>query len=249
METKICQNKKCKNYNIELDKSNFIKDKRTKTGLSNWCKECTNEDRNKRYPRYKEKILVDAINYQNENWEQKKVNNQNYEKAPAKWKNYGPKLERYEEIRKDPNDPKLIQVRCLYCGSWTNPTNKQAKHRWDYINGNDVGEGKFYCSDGCKVACPIFNQKSFPKGFAPATSREVQSELRKLVLSRDGYTCQKCDISLEDLRLAGKTLHCHHIDPVINNPIESADVDNCISVCEDCHNDLHRIPGCSNLQC
>jgi hypothetical protein len=40
------------------------------------------------------------------------------------------------------------------------------------------------------------------------------------------------------------TLHCHHIDPVINNPIESADVDVCITLCKSCHKEVHNKPGC-----
>jgi len=78
----------------------------------------------------------------------------------------------------------------------------------------------------------------------PATSREVQPALRKLVLERDDWTCQKCD-SQEN------GLHCHHIDPVINNPIESSDIDNCITLCKSCHKEIHKLPNCqyTNLRC
>jgi len=75
-----------------------------------------------------------------------------------------------------------------------------------------------------KNACPIFRMRRFPKGFYLGTSREVQPELRQLVLKRDNYTCQKCD-------KCNVELHCHHITGVEQNPIESADVDNCITLC------------------
>jgi len=42
-----------------------------------------------------------------------------------------------------------------------------------------------------------------------------------------------------------KQLHCHHIDPVKNNPIESADVDNCITFCVDCHKLAHKDKECT----
>lgn len=42
-----------------------------------------------------------------------------------------------------------------------------------------------------------------------------------------------------------KQLHYHHIDPVKNNPIESADIDNCITFCIDCHKDVHQLAGCT----
>jgi len=68
--------------------------------------------------------------------------------------------------------------------------------------------------------------------------RELQPELRLMVFKRDDYTCQRCGIK-------GGKLNCHHIDPVKNNPIESADVDNCITFCIDCHKKVHQLAGCT----
>ena len=56
-----------------------------------------------------------------------------------------------------------------------------------------------------------------------------------------GLPCQKCGQE-------GGSLHCHHIDPVISNPIESADVDNCITLCKICHREVHRLPKCNNYE-
>jgi hypothetical protein len=38
---------------------------------------------------------------------------------------------------------------------------------------------------------------------------------------------------------------------MIYNPIESADIDNCITLCKYCHEEVHQIPGCEyhNLRC
>jgi thymidylate synthase (FAD) len=58
-----------------------------------------------------------------------------------------------------------------------------------------------------------------------------------MVLERDNWTCQKCE-------KRGGHIHCHHIDPVILNPIESADLDNCITLCKKCHKWVHTKEGC-----
>ena len=70
--------------------------------------------------------------------------------------------------------------------------------------------------------------------------REVQPELRKMVLARDNYLCVKCS--------SKELLHCHHIYPVSTNPLESADVDNCITLCKDCHKEAHKKDGCGYEQ-
>jgi 5-methylcytosine-specific restriction endonuclease McrA len=65
----------------------------------------------------------------------------------------------------------------------------------------------------------------------------VQPELRKLVLKRDDYTCQKCNATNTEL-------HCHHYEGIEVNPIESADIDQCITLCKKCHNEVHRKDKC-----
>jgi len=90
----------------------------------------------------------------------------------------------------------------------------------------------------CKGNCPVYNKHwtSFIDINA-VSGRELQPELRQMVFERDEYTCQRCG------QVGGK-LNSHHIDPVKNNPIESADVDNCITFCIDCHKLAHKDDGC-----
>ena len=158
---------------------------------------------------------------------------------------YAAKLSYCEVVRK--NDSDLLEVRCAYCGKFFIPKLDAVTHRLTSLNGGS-GECRFYCSDGCKESCPIFSKILWPKGFKPATSREVQPELRQLVFERDNYTCQKCDKQQDELKVS---LHCHHITGVVQNPIESADIDNCITFCKDCHKEVHKQKGCSyyELQC
>lgn len=161
---------------------------------------------------------------------------------------YASQLLNVERTRRAVKFPEILEVVCVYCGRWFVPTPYSVRCRIVALNANPIyrtfGEGRFYCSDDCKNSCPTFRRHKYPKGFRLATSREVQPELRHIVFKRDGYTCQKC----------GKfdvEIHCHHIDPVSQNPIESADVDNCITLCAKCHKNIHKLPGCgfNELRC
>jgi len=71
-------------------------------------------------------------------------------------------------------------------------------------------------------------------------NREVQPELRQLVLKRDGYQCVKCG--------SDGPLHCHHIFPELIEPLLSADIDNCMTLCIDCHKEVHKQDGCKYHQ-
>lgn len=155
---------------------------------------------------------------------------------------YASRLTPVEETRRDPYYPDRLQVRCTYCGKWITPSVRNVTARINAIGLVASGtESRFYCNGpGCRLQCPIYKKVKHPKGYSPGTSREVQPELRKIVFERDDYACQKCSSIL--------SLHCHHIDPVVSNPIESADIDNCITLCKFCHKQAHQIPGCSGSE-
>lgn len=98
-----------------------------------------------------------------------------------------------------------------------------------------------YCSQGCKDSCPIYGSPH-QRGYAPASSREVQPQLRQMVFKRDKYTCQKCGLHKDELKIG---LHCHHIWPLNENPVESADMYTCITYCANCHKWVHmNVAGC-----
>jgi len=162
------------------------------------------------------------------------------------YETYAEQISYAENVRRNSNDKNILEVKCAYCGQWFTPSIPNLNSRIQSLKGNALGEHRLYCSNGCKKACPIFGQYKYPKGFKPATSREVQPQLRQMVLKRDDYTCQKCDKMIDAVEL-----HCHHIDPVANNPIESADTDNCITFCKDCHKEVHKQSGCKyhELRC
>jgi len=159
---------------------------------------------------------------------------------------YASQLEWCDEIRRSPKDENILETRCTYCGKWMIPKIYSVSNRVQYLKGNYNGENRLYCSTNCKQACPIYNKspEQLMKEDAIRAgrlgwlelNREVQPELRKLVLERDGYRCVKCN--------SEGPLHCHHILPVAVEPLESADMDNCITLCVGCHISSHKQNGC-----
>jgi len=139
--------------------------------------------------------------------------------------------------RRNKENNNILEVKCMYCDRLYIPTLKSVQHKIDCINGKMSGESNLYCSDTCKQACPTYHQILYPKGYKTNTSREVQPALRKCVLKRDNYTCQKCGAKNTEL-------HCHHYEGIEVNPIESADADNCITLCKTCHNEIHKADKC-----
>ena len=162
---------------------------------------------------------------------------------------YYKRLEIVDEVRRSKEDHNVLEVKCTYCGRWYKPNVDSVVRRLTSVDTDPCskrthGESRLYCSIHCKNTCPIFRMRKYPKGFKRSTSREVQPELRKMVLKRDGYICQRCgEVDIE--------LHCHHIDGLHKNPIESADIDNCVTLCKKCHKYVHREKGCTyqELKC
>ncbi len=222
--------------------------------------------------RNKEHVREHAKKYREENAETIKIKdhlkyeknkddilerNRKHRKEPARYDIYYEKLKPYygEDIRQDPENPELIQVRCYNhsCREWFNPTNNQVSNRLIAINNISRGSANMYCSEDCKKSCAVYNKRKYPEGMSPKEmSREVQPELRKLVLERDNYTCQRegCGKSLSEF--PDLVLHCHHKFPLNEDPVCSADIDNCITVCAECHKIIHTtVPGCTyaELRC
>lgn len=180
------------------------------------------------------------------------THNPNYKGGVTKdklilYETYSPQLKLYQSTYKIIKDNlELLGVECMYCGRVFVPTTNAVIGRISAIQNVNNGECNFYCSENCKKACPTYGRLQYPKGFKPTTSREVQPELRKLVLARDNYKCQICEATLEETEL-----HCHHIEAVSQNPIESADIDNCVTLCKKHHKQVHTLPDCGyhELKC
>lgn len=144
-----------------------------------------------------------------------------------------------EEVRRNPEDKNILEVKCTYCGKWYVPKIYEVQCRIKFLNGKSTGEYRFYCSDECKIECPIYKKKKYSaeESNTKQYSREVQPELRQLVFERDNWKCQKCS--------SEKSLHCHHVEGIRWEPLESADIDKCITYCKKCHKQVHKKEGCS----
>jgi len=157
------------------------------------------------------------------------------------------RLSQYEETRQNPQDSKLGQVKCAYCGKWINVQYGSAKKRIYSCENINLGESRIYCEgEQCREACPTYKQQFYPKGFKPNSSREVDPLIRQMCMERDNYQCQKCYATGE-----GVTLHAHHIKPYAQNKILGNDIDNVITLCKECHNEIHSQTGCKRheLRC
>lgn len=63
---------------------------------------------------------------------------------------------------------------------------------------------------------------------------------RKAVYERDDYTCQICG-------KRGGTLNAHHIKHFAKNKDLRTDINNGITLCEDCHKAIHRGTICEDI--
>lgn len=229
------------------------------------------EQKHNHYIKNKDKIIDDSRKYYQEHrceklayQEQYYLNHINelkvyktlYNNSPAKFDLFYEKLKVYNECRQDPSNPDLLQVKChrSECPEWFNPTALQVINRLHALNADNTrthGESNLYCSDKCKELCPAFNQRIRLKTDKSNKdySRDDQPELRELVLARDNYTCQREECGKSLAEYPDLKLICHHIFPLNEDPVGSADVDNCITVCVDCHKWIHtHIPGCSTAE-
>ena len=261
-ETKVCTG--CKQ---ELDIKHFSKDKNRKDGLQYHCKFCNKKYVEENKDIIKEKQKEYCKEYCKTHREERRLYKSNYDAThKEEKKDYG--LKYYEEhkensseygkshrrskasfstfaqqltIDESPISDKegYIQVKCTYCGKYFYPTVQGLTARVRTLNGKGHGECRLYCSENCKHACPVFYKHTVTPGLEQATSREVQPQLRQLVLARDEYQCVKCKKTIDEIEL-----HCHHIDPVSMNAIESADLDNCTTLCIDCHHEVHGYSWC-----
>lgn len=165
---------------------------------------------------------------------------------------YADKISYAEDVRRSKEDQNILEVKCAYCGNWFIPKSSFINYRITCLNNLYRGEGRLYCSDKCKNECPIFNKTEWPEGFIKYKdfyyNREVQPELRQLRFKLDNYTCQECKKHQSELDVG---LHCHHLEGIRWEPLESADVDKVITLCKNCHKKVHKKEGCgyNDMKC
>jgi len=232
-ELRISGLKKCRTCKEIKPISDFEKAVNGIDGHRNECRDCRSVKKIQYSIKNKEMIREQKRKYAIDNKERTKEYKKEYVNLPALYSTFSHRLT-VEEAPRLSDDGLSLECICKYCGCYHIPSNISVIHRISSIVGKFTGDCNLYCSEGCKQSCSTYNRRKYPKGFKPDTSREVQPELRKLVLARDNYTCQKCYKSKEE-----SPLHCHHYEGIELNPIESADIDNCVTLCKKCHNTIH----------
>ena len=195
--------------------------------------------------RNKKKIELQRKIYYKENKEQLNLEKIKWGNSNAKYKTYAEKLTIDESPRLH-KDGESLEVLCKYCGKYFIPKNDIVDRRVSVLNGYASGDQYLYCSENCKLSCPIFGQVKYPKGFKKQSSREVNPLIRQMCFERDNWECQICGKSTDEVQL-----HCHHIEGYTQNPRLGNDIENVITLCKDCHKYVHTLPGCGfrELRC
>jgi len=212
-----------------------------------------NKEKRKEYcEQNKDKIKEQKKEYMKEYCEQnkdkiKEYHEQNKDKIKEYWREWSKSSATYntfahqisyvDKIRRDLENKKLLQIKCTYCKEWFNPTNLAISNRIRALEGKGTGEQKLYCSDECKKLCSTYHQRKYPKGQKPYVSRDTQAQWADMVKERDGYKCVKCGST--------EGLIAHHKEGIRWNPLESADIDIGVTLCEECNKKAHSIEGCS----
>jgi len=114
---------------------------------------------------------------------------------------------------------KAMIITCDYCSNEFPRTNKHYNRT-----------AKHYCSKTCFIEGNRGdNHYNWQGGISDiGYEREFNKKLKKLIRLRDGYTCQECGKTEEEL---DKTLSVHHIDYDKKNN----DPANLMSLCKKCH--------------
>jgi 5-methylcytosine-specific restriction endonuclease McrA len=130
-------------------------------------------------------------------------------------------------------DKKIIECECEICNSIY--TVKESVY-------NTVGSR--FCSNECKYIF-LFNTEpeNHPRWKGGITNKNQNlrnsleyREWRSNVYKKDFYKCQKCNS-------IGKDLNAHHIENWSGNPDLRFDINNGITLCGSCHNELHEQYG------
>ena len=264
--------KECSKCGEIKDASEFNRRSDIKDGLGCKCKECTNKDsrayhRNNKdknklkkscyYENNKDKACLKAKEYRKKNKEiiklkEKEYRKKNKGKMSMRRKLYSSSNTKYDYFHKEltideaprlHKDGKSMEVLCKYCGKYFIPKQANVACRVRALKIDTLGDCYLYCSEECKQNCPTYRQVKYPKGFKKGTSREVNPILRQMCFEYDNWTCQKCG--------ATDNLHCHHIKGYVQNKILANDIENVITLCKECHKEVHSEIGCRyvDLRC
>ena len=114
---KVCSNPNCEFKYESQPVSNFTKSKKGRDGYYSQCKKCVGEYNKKYKVTHKEEIQK----YESENRQVILDKTNRCRQRSAYYDSYASKLEKYEKVRRDSDNPKFLQVECSYCHTWMKP--------------------------------------------------------------------------------------------------------------------------------
>lgn len=183
------------------------------------------------------KVICDTCK---EKTKPKKKYKNKYFQGFANYDTYATRLDKYEFVRRHPEDGNILQVQCYRCKKWITPTISQASSRIYALEGKlGGGECHFYCLDSdCKLKCDIYHKMPYPPRPEEEFANEVSPIVSQVVRQRAEGLCERCK------EKSGE--HCHHTKPrKCEGPGFEADIDDCIWVCVPCHLECHEKEGCN----
>ncbi len=71
-----------------------------------------------------------------------------------------------------------------------------------------------------------------------AESRNITQSIRRTVLERDGYSCQRCNTDVTPNDQRGPNFQLHHLIPFSAGGPDHPE--NLVVLCNDCHTDVHQ---------
>ena len=136
----------------------------------------------------------------------------------------------------------MVLVSCKLCGKLFAPSYNQVQSRVSAWEGRECGEHNFYCSDGCRTACPVFNAHTHqpdprlrkPKSVT-AKARACQSKTLKQIQCDESHGqsyCERCGDMID--------VELHHTLPVAEYGEDAINPAGHILLCAGCHVALHR---------
>lgn len=101
--------------------------------------------------------------------------------------------------------------------------------------------GKYYCEE-CEAI--VKSERNAHKNKKINSSSKISSrkwnKTRQQVIVRDNGICVLC--FLKHNRIFSKALEVHHIVKRIDDPSLMYDLDNLVTVCRECHEELEKLP-------
>ena len=246
---------KCKKCGLIKDENDFYKKKTNKNGYESICKDCKNH-------KYTHICCICGEEYENGIKNSKYCSKKCYGKSISGENNvnYKPKIEckcdycgeniELKQSRYDEYNHHFCNESCFH--NWHGENMKGENNYWygkhlteetkkklsEANKGKYKGENNyFYGKHFCGENNPRWNPNKTDEEREIGRNYPEYYEWRKQVYERDNYTCQCCGS-----KKSGK-FNAHHIYGYSEHKELRTDINNGITLCEECHKDYHKQYG------